>query len=309
MRRRQFIRFVGTGLVATTIAPVQGAGFTLPASRFLTLLHTNDFHSRIDPFPPGSGRNAHQGGVARRSTLLQRIRSEEEHVLLFDSGDVFQGTPYFNYFAGQLEMQLMERMRYDAITLGNHDFDGGMVNLASALDQVSFPVICSNYQFAGTPMAGRTRDWQVFRKGSLRIGVFGLGIALRGLVPEELYGNTVYEEPMSVANRYARMLRKEKGCDLVVCLSHLGYQYTEDRPSDIRLAEGTEDIDVILGGHTHTFLPEPTRVSNRVGKTVLVNQAGWGGMLLGRLDFRFEGKTVNLQSFNMESVNLESEMG
>jgi 5'-nucleotidase len=288
MRRRNFIKYAGTGLVASAVHPAWALKSLKPAVRRLTILHTNDFHSRIDPFPPGSGRNSLQGGVARKSTLIQQIREKEENLLLFDSGDVFQGTPYFNFFAGQLEMQIMELLQYDALTIGNHDFDGGIDNLAKQLEQVSFPVLCGNYNFTHTPMEGRTKPWHIFKKDALRIGVFGLGIELKGLVPKDLYAQTLYEDPISRANEYAKKLKVDEKCHLIVCLSHLGYQYAEDKVSDVTLAAASEHIDLILGGHTHTFLAAPTRVKNKTGKTVFVNQAGWGGIILGRLDFVFQ---------------------
>ena len=295
MRRRNFIKYAGAGLIVTGTNPAWAFRSFKPESKKLTILHTNDFHSRIDPFPPGSGRNSLQGGVARKSTLIQQIREKEENLLLFDSGDVFQGTPYFNFFAGQLEMQIMELLKYDALTIGNHDFDGGIENLAKQLEQVSFPVLCGNYNFTNTPMEGKTKPYHIFKKDGLRIGVFGLGIELKGLVPKDLYTNTIYEDPIEKANYYAKLLKVEEKCNLVVCLSHLGYQYSEDKVSDVTMAAATENIDVILGGHTHTFLPAPTKVGNLAGKTVLVNQAGWGGILLGRLDFVFQGdKPVGL---------------
>jgi 5'-nucleotidase len=289
MKRRNFIKYAGAGLIVTGTNPAWAIRSITPKTKTLTILHTNDFHSRIDPFPPNSGRNALQGGVARKSTLIQQIREKEENILLFDSGDVFQGTPYFNFFAGQLEMQIMALLKYDALTIGNHDFDGGIDNLAKQLEQVGFPVLCGNYNFANTPMEGKTKPYHVFKKDGLRIGVFGLGIELKGLVPKELYTHTVYENPIEKANEYATLLRVDEKCHLVVCLSHLGYQYQDDKISDVTLAAATENIDVILGGHTHTFLPAPTKVKNIAGKTVYINQAGWGGIILGRLDFIFQG--------------------
>lgn len=295
MKRRNFIKYSGAGLLVTATNPAWAFRPLKPESKKLTILHTNDFHSRIDPFPPGSGRNSLQGGVARKSTLIQQIREKEENLLLFDSGDVFQGTPYFNFFAGQLEMQIMALLKYDALTIGNHDFDGGIENLAKQLEQVHFPVLCGNYNFANTPMEGKTKPYHIFKKDGLRIGVFGLGIELKGLVPQELYTHTIYEDPVEKANEYAKLLKVEEKCNLVVCLSHLGYQYQENKVSDVTLAAATENIDVILGGHTHTFLPSPTKVKNIAGKTVYINQAGWGGIILGRLDFIFQGdKPVGL---------------
>jgi 5'-nucleotidase len=228
------------------------------------------------------------GGVAARAALINQIRSEGGEVLLLDAGDLFQGTPYFNVFKGEPEIKAMSAMRYDACTMGNHDFDAGLDNFLVQMQKASFPLIIANYNFTNTIMEGKTMPYKIFRKGGLKVGVLGVGIELRGLVPEALYGNTVYMEPVQRANEVAAQLRKE-GCDLVICLSHLGDRYQDDKVSDEILAKESYDIDLIIGGHTHRFFEAPRRYFNRRGNECYVNQVGWGGIQLGRIDYIFEG--------------------
>jgi 5'-nucleotidase len=261
----------------------------------LTILHTNDVHSRIDPFPMDGGRNQGLGGVAARAALIETIRKEEEQVLLLDAGDIFQGTPYFNLYKGEPEMKAMAAMGYDAVTMGNHDFDAGMENFATQLKHGGFPVLLCNYDFTGTVMEMKTVPYTILKKGKLKIGITGVGIEMKGLVPESLYGNTQYLDPVQKLNETALKLKKEESCDMVICLSHLGYKYGDNKVSDIVLAKETEYVDLIIGGHTHTFLDEPVVYKNRLGSDVLVNQVGFAGIILGRLDFEFRGlKKKNL---------------
>jgi len=247
-----------------------------------TILHTNDVHSRLDPFPMDGSRNQGLGGVAARATLIQEIRNETEQVLLLDAGDIFQGTPYFNMYKGEPEMKAMHMMGYDAATMGNHDFDAGLENFAAQLQHGGFPLLIANYEFTGTPMDMKFKPYKIFQKGDLKIGVLGIGIELKGLVPENLYGKTVYTNPVEAANRSADELRRQ-GCDMIICLSHLGDKYDDDRISDE------------IGGHTHRFFEEPRKYRNRKGSDVVVNQVGWAGIQLGRLDYTFSGsKRKNL---------------
>ncbi|MEL7120931.1 MAG: metallophosphatase [Bacteroidota bacterium] len=288
MQRRTFIQHSLAGVALLTSGNFPLDALADPEIIKLTILHTNDVHSRIDPFPLDGSRNEGKGGAARRANLIQRIRSEEEHVLLFDAGDIFQGTPYFNYFNGELEFKLMSAMKYDAATIGNHDFDGGIDGLYKQLPNANFPLLISNYDFSDTIMNGQTKEYKIFKRGKIKVGVFGVGIELEGLVPETLYKNTRYMDPVSSANRVASKLKNDYKCDYIICLSHLGYKYRGEKVSDMVLAEQTRHIDLIIGGHTHTFLDKPTLTKNLDGEAVVVNQAGWAGILLGRIDVYFE---------------------
>ena len=276
----------------------------------LTILHTNDVHSRIDPFPMDGGRNQGLGGVASRAELIKKIRAEEEHVLLLDAGDIFQGTPYFNIYKGEPEIKAMTAMGYDACTIGNHDFDAGMDNLATQLTRnANFPMLVSNYDFSGTEMENKTIPYKIFRKGKLKIGVFGVGIELQGLVPENLYKQTKYLDPVQKANELADRLKKREDCDMVICLSHLGYQYkTEKKVSDEILAKETGNIDLIIGGHTHTFLDNPVVIKNKNGNDTIVNQVGFAGIILGRLDFEFS-KFSRKKMTNSYSITVSKKTG
>ncbi len=295
MNRKHFLKTIGGGTFALTLAPnlllAENINSLKSSAEYqLTILHTNDQHSRIEPFDSTYSRNPNQGGFARRAALVQQIRKEEKNVLLLDSGDTFQGTPYFNFFGGELEFKLMSMMGYDASTMGNHDFDNGLAGFKKVRPVAKFPFICSNYDFKNTILEGETKDFQVFNKDGIRVGIFGVGIELAGLVGKKDYGETEYLNPLEIAQHYADFLRKEKKCDLVICLSHLGYDY-KDNPgkiSDKTLAAATDNIDLILGGHTHTFLPEPQSFLNKSGKNVLVNQVGWAGLLLGKINFYFD---------------------
>ena len=233
-------------------------------------------------------RNQGQGGAARRAAMIAAVRAAEPNVLLVDAGDIFQGTPYFNFFKGELEMQLMSDMGYDAGTIGNHDFDAGVDGLAKQMPHANFPLLIANYDFRNTPMQDLVSPYKVFVRDEVRIGIFGLGIELSGLVPDKLFGETKYLDPVQEGNRMARLLVHEEKCDLVICLSHLGYRYKEEKVSDQILADQSENIDIIIGGHTHTFMDKPETRNNSVGKPVIINQVGWAGLILGRLDIYLE---------------------
>ena len=267
------------------------SGFTLPAGKRtkLVVLHTNDMHSRIDPFPADHPKYPDLGGMARRAAAIKAIREQEEHVLLLDAGDIFQGTPYFNIYGGELEFKLMSQMGYDAATMGNHDFDNGLEGFAKMLPEANFPFVCSNYDFSDTILNGKTVPYKVLKKGGLSIGIIGLGVELEGLVDSRSFGKTRYLDPVKMANKYAAELKTTHRCDLVICLSHLGYQYNSNKISDLTMAPQTEHIDLIIGGHTHSFLEKPVSLKNLAGKKVIINQVGWAGVNLGRIDFIFRG--------------------
>jgi 5'-nucleotidase len=216
----------------------------------VTILHTNDVHSRIDPFPANDPKYPGMGGVARRAAIISAIRKKEKNVLLLDAGDIFQGTPYFNLYGGKPELQLMSQMGYDAATIGNHDFDNGIEGLAAHLPDMNFPFLNVNYNFKDTPLQNKTLPYKIFKKGGIKIGVFGIGIELKGLVDPKLYGNTLYEDPMVHAERISVLLKNDYKCDLVICLSHLGYRYNDPKISDEIFAKQSAGIDLIIGGHT-----------------------------------------------------------
>jgi 5'-nucleotidase len=266
----------------------------------LVILHTNDVHSRVEPFPQDGSRNAGYGGAAARAALIEKIRSENEHVLLLDAGDIFQGTPYFNFYLGELDIKLMSAMKYDGTTMGNHDFDAGLENFEKQIrEHASFPVIISNYDFSDNIMYNRYVPRKIFQKGDIKIGVTGVGIEMEGLVPQNLYGNTRYLDPIASAIQQADILRHDEKCDYVICLSHLGYKYDHQKVSDISLAQNSRSIDLIIGGHTHTFMDQPDYLRNKEGKNVIIHQVGWAGIRLGRIDITFEknkpGKCISCE--------------
>lgn len=285
MKRRKFIRNIATGSAA--IMTLTSAVQLAKTRRKVTVLHTNDTHSHIDPFPDNHGKYAGKGGVERRLKLVNLIREAEKNVLLLDAGDIFQGTPYFNVHGGELEFKLMSKMGYDAATMGNHDFDGGMDGFNRVLPYAKFPFLCANYDFSNTILDGKTKHHRVFEKEGIKIGVFGIGVELEGLVSPELYKETQYMDPVSIAQNQIDQLR-EKGCNLVICLSHLGYKAIRNKMCDPVLAKETHGLDLIIGGHTHTFLDHVEMYKNAKGQPVLINQVGWAGLILGRIDFYFK---------------------
>lgn len=286
MRRRQFIIRSLTASASVALSPYLLTGCRPGITgKSLTILHTNDMHSHIEAF--GEGRYKGLGGMTARAGAIQRIRKEVDQLMLLDAGDVFQGTPYYNMFGGELELKLMSTMGYDATTIGNHEFDNGLDGLKYAMQYANFPHLSANYDFSKTQLNGMIKPYQVFDKGGIKVGVFGLGIRLQALVSSAMYGKTVYQDPIAVAREMVQEL-KTQGCDLIVCLSHLGYQYDQpDRPSDKVLAQKVSEIDIILGGHTHTFMDEPLILTNAEGFTTIINQVGWAGINLGRIDIEF----------------------
>ncbi len=289
MRRRSFI---SKAAAAGTLIGMGGLGLNscrLVERKQITILHTNDVHSHIDPFPSHHSRYANLGGISRRAELVKQIREENPYTLLLDAGDIFQGTPYFNFYGGELEFKLMSMLKYDAATIGNHDFDNGIDGLLAQMPYAKFKLLSANYDFRNTVMDGFVDPYKTYELNGIKIGVFGLGIQLEGLVTKDLYKETVYLDPAEMAQDMSRILREEESCDLVICLSHLGYEYDNNQiPSDTNLCSATENIDLIIGGHTHTFLDKPVIRKNRKGERVIINQVGCYGINLGRIDFYFD---------------------
>ena len=291
MKRRSFVKksaLVSGGLLLAGNSFAK-TSFAQQKKTKVTILHTNDTHSNIEPLPANHSKFPNMGGISKRFEVIKAIRQEQEHVLLLDAGDIFQGTPYFNKYKGTLEMKLMSELGYDAATMGNHDFDAGLEGFFMASEHAKFPFLCANYDFSNTILKDKTKPYTIFKKGKYSIGVFGIGIELDGLVPASKFEQTIYLNPIKVANEVASFLKKE-GCDVVICLSHLGFEYQTDKVSDRILAAQTSNIDIILGGHTHTFMEKPTEVNNSEGKPVLINQVGWGGLHLGRIDIEISSE-------------------
>lgn len=257
----------------------------------LYIFHTNDTHSTIDPVSVNDADTAlaGKGGFVRRAALIKQLREKygENNMLLFDSGDFSQGSPYYNVFKGEAEIDLMNVMGYDACTIGNHEFDYGLENMARIFKKASFPVVCSNYCFKNTSLEGVVRPYVILHRGGLKIGVLGVGPELRGLVYEEFYGNVTYMEPVKAGNEIASFLKTKKHCDLVICLSHLGWQ---GRVSDETLIANTRNIDMVLGGHTHSYFDKPLFYKNLDGKMIPLQQMGKYGRFLGWIILDFEKK-------------------
>jgi len=290
MNRRRFIQQTGTTAAFIGFGGLSLQSFQKAKAKHITILHTNDVHSHIEPFPATDRRNANRGGFSRRAGIVEAVRKENPNTLLLDAGDIFQGTPYFNFYGGELEFKLMSLLKYDAATIGNHDFDNGIDGLYKQLPHAKFQFLSANYDFKNTVMDTHVKPYKIFIKDGIKIGVFGIGIELEGLVDKRMFKETKYNDPVSVAQDMSRILNNEKHCDLVICISHLGYNYKRDpdKISDLKLASQTKGIDLIIGGHTHTFLKKPTITKNSIGENMLVNQVGWGGINVGRIDFYFE---------------------
>ncbi len=289
MKRRDFIQKTAAGS-ALLMGGMSLSSFAAPTVKKITILHTNDVHSHIDPFPVDDPKYPNMGGAARRASAIQQIRQQNPNTLLFDAGDIFQGTPYFNYYGGELEFKLMSMMQYDLATMGNHDFDNGLDGFKKQLPHANFGFVSANYDFKNTVLDGLVKPYTTFVRDGIKIGVFGLGIELLGLVDRKNYNETVYNDPLGIAQDMARTLRHTEKCQLVICLSHLGFMYRDEpsKISDITLARNTKDIDLIIGGHTHTFLNKPYIEKNTEGREVLINQVGCYGLNLGQIDFYFE---------------------
>ena len=294
INRRNFIKTVLAGSAIVAL-PSSMVALSRQKPTKIVLLHTNDTHSRIDPLPTDDIYAPNMGGVARRAALIEKIRSENEHVLLFDSGDIFQGTPYFNYYGGKIELELMSKMKYDAACPGNHEFDNGIEHFANMLKYASFPFVNCNYDISNTSLKGKLSEWIIIQKGNLKIGITGLGINLAGLVSPINSAGLIYNDPITAGEKTAKMLKKEKKCNLVIALSHLGFDMKRE-VDDKRVAAQTRNIDIILGGHTHTFLKTPELIPNLDNKKVIVCQSGASGVYLGRIDLTLDKEHITISN-------------
>lgn len=250
--------------------------FLVKGQKLLTILHTNDTHSQIEPMSSSKVKN--MGGYARRDSVIRAAREESQPLLLLDAGDFSQGTPYFNFFHGYAEMEMMNRMKYDVVTLGNHEFDNGIVALSNRLEKADFKVVCANYTFNYKPLNKQIKPYCILKKGNLRIGIFGLLVDLDGLVDKKYADSAVYQNPIDVSKELVPFLRNKKKCDLIICLSHLGFESDPQLISDSTLALAVGDIDIIIGGHTHRLLED------KVVNNVHILQLEYGGLRIGKID-------------------------
>ncbi len=285
--RRNFIRQLAWGSAGFMAAQFPGSLYAKDDFAQISILHTNDIHSHIEPFPESDLRNGGKGGMTRLSGIVEQIRAKNSNTLLFDAGDMFQGTPYFNYYKGELVLKMMSKMGYDAGTIGNHEFDNGLEGIKNTLPFAQFPIISSNYDFSDTILKGSFPNHKIFVRDGIKIGLYALGIELDGLVAKKNFEQTRYLDPGEKAREMELFLKKEKHCDLVVCLSHLGFQYQGKKVSDKIVAAETHFTDLIIGGHTHTFLRNAIRTKNTEGKQVIINQVGFGALMLGQINFVF----------------------
>lgn len=272
-RFKNVFKFIVLLVVCSFVACTQSKEYTL------TILHTNDTHSQVEPLEEGK-RDANCGGYARRMGYIAQERVSNPNLLLFDAGDFCQGTPYFNFYRGRIEVDAMNRMGYDVITLGNHEFDNGVDTLAVILKDAKFDIVVANYDVSNSPLEDIVKPYVVLRRGGIRIGVFGIGVNPKGLVAEHNFYPLKYMEPIETAQKTADILKNKKHCDLVVCISHQG-----THPNDIELAKSTKNIDIIIGGHTHKIV-ENLYIENIEGDSVLFAQAGKSGARIGKISLQ-----------------------
>src|ERR1700682_6478601 len=173
----------------------------------ITILHTNDTHSQIDPLSENDKQYPGKGGVARRATLVKRVRKENPNTLLIDAGDVFQGTPYFNFYKGEVEYKSMSLIGYDVVTLGNHDFDNGVSALVAAMKFANFDFVSTNYDVSATPLQSRVKPYVVRVLGGVRVGLFGMGISPDNLITPENFKGVKYNDPITASREVVKVLR------------------------------------------------------------------------------------------------------
>lgn len=257
-------------------------GLMVEAQKKIVILGTNDTHSRIEPIPENDRNYGGMGGVVAREVFIDGIRKQDQNVLLFDAGDFVQGTPYFNLFHGRVEAQAMNLMKYDAGTLGNHEFDYGLDTLKMIVKKLNFPILNCNYDFSETVLKNEIKPYVVLKRFGLKIGVLGVGVNPEGLIQKNKYEGMVFKPAISSVNFYAKILKDSKKCDLVVCLSHLGYN------DDIKLAEQSKNVDIIIGGHSHTYMEKPDMRTNLDGKGVLIFQTGKSGAYVNKIEVELD---------------------
>lgn len=272
--------------LALLSAIVINLGVLSAQQKEIVILHTNDTHSQIEPNPATASRNPDEGGIVRRAAVIEQIRKESPNVIVVDAGDFVQGSPYYNFFKGEVEIKMMNQIGYNVGTLGNHEFDNGIDELARLLAMAKYPIVCANYDVTGTPLEPYVKPTTVIERAGIKIGFIGIGIDPEGLIAKKNFGGIKYLDPVKTANKYAREL-KDAGCDMVVVVSHIGYFADEDDKGDRTLAMNSTDIDLIIGGHSHTDLKGCVEVANQNGKPVKITQTGKSGFRVGRVNIEF----------------------
>lgn len=267
-------------LTATITAAAKG--------RQLLILHTNDTHSCVIPLNPNLADTmlAGRGGFLRRAAMIDQMRKEDKELLLLDSGDFSQGSPYYTMFKGDVETELMNIMGYDAATIGNHEFDFGLDNMARLFKKVNFPIVCANYDFTGTVVEGLVKPYVVIKRKGVKIGIFGLSPKLEGLVMASTCAGVKYLDPIKTANDIADKLKNKEKCDIVICLSHLGWD--EAGLNDMEMMAKTRNIDLVLGGHSHSYFQKLNYVRNLDGKEIPNDQNGKHGIFVGKITLTLE---------------------
>lgn len=287
MKKRVVIQLKKSALLLTMVLLCMSAA--MAQEKTLFVVHTNDTHSCVEPISLNNSDTllAGKGGFVRRAALVKQLRSEHpSDMLLFDCGDFSQGSVYYNLFRGEVEVKLMNQMGYDACVVGNHEFDFGLENLARLIRMARFPFVCTNYDFSGTPCEGLVHPYAMIERNGLRVGVVGVSPRLEGLVSKQCYGSVRYRDPAKAVQPVVDMLRKEKQCDFIVCLSHLGWAEGDDY--DMGFVRRTHGIDLLLGGHTHFLFDRPQYVKNSKGQDVPCNQMGKHGQFVGAIEFVLE---------------------
>ena len=279
MRRFHLIIFIALLSIVSTTAKTR---------KQLVVLHTNDTHSTIMPLNENLDNKdlAGRGGCLRRINMIKEERKQNPDLLFFDSGDFSQGSGYYTLFKGEVEVGLMNQMGYDAATIGNHEFDFGLNNLAKLIRMANFPIVCSNYDFTGTPCEGLVKDYITLHRNGLKIGVFALGAPMKGLVSNKNCEGVTFLDPAETAQKYVKLLRKQEKCDVVICLSHLGWKISEY--PDEQFIREIDGCDLVLGGHTHTYMPTLEYAPDKTGRMIPDDQNGKHGVFVGKLVLTFE---------------------
>lgn len=287
MNRKKFIQLSSTFAFGGILKANNLSSDSFWKKEELVILHTNDFHSRFEPFDKNHKTWPNQGGIAQLKSLVDSYRIQHKNVILLDSGDVWQGTSYFNIFKGQPELEWMKNVNYHATTLGNHDFDLGIDHLVESRNKFQTPTVLCNYDITHAGFRDLVKPYQIIQIGKFKIGITGVAIDFHDLLPQKAYEGIQYNDPVEPLQKVVNELKQKHHCNFIVVLSHLGYKYETEKIDDLKLAQRTYNIDAILGGHTHTFLEKPVTILNAKGKNTVVNQAGWAGLQLGKLHFHF----------------------